>query len=82
MIVPVVTQPPYYPDLASSNFWLFPSLKMGLKWTRFETVEDMKSNSTAELRKIPKPSAGASNIGLIDGASTYVLKSSTLKVIK
>jgi hypothetical protein len=27
---------------------------MGLKGTRFATMEDIKSNATAELRKIPK----------------------------
>jgi len=31
-----------------------PTLKMGFKGTRFATVEDIKSNGTAELRKIPK----------------------------
>jgi hypothetical protein len=27
---------------------------MGLKWTRFATMEDIKLNATAELQKIPK----------------------------
>jgi hypothetical protein len=48
-----ITQAPYSPDLAPSDFWLFPTLKMGLEGTRFATMED-KSNATAELRKIPK----------------------------
>jgi len=52
--IPVITQPPCSPDLASSDFWLFPNLKMGLKGTDFSTMEDIKSNATAELRKIPK----------------------------
>jgi hypothetical protein len=34
-------------------FWLFPTLQMGLKGKRFPTMEDIKSNATAELRKIP-----------------------------
>jgi len=51
--IPFFTQPPYSPDLAPSDFWLFPTLRMGLKGTRFATMED-KSNATAELRKIPK----------------------------
>jgi len=38
--IPVITQPPYSPDLAPSDFWLFPSLKMGLKGTRFAIMED------------------------------------------
>jgi hypothetical protein len=53
-IIPVITQPLYSPDLAPSDFWLFPTLKMGLKGTRFTTMEDIKLNVTAELRKIPK----------------------------
>jgi len=52
--IPVITHPPYSPDLAPSDFWLFSTLKMGLKGTRFATMEDIKSNATAELRKIPK----------------------------
>jgi hypothetical protein len=44
----------YSPDLAPSDFWLFHTLKMGLKGTRFATMEDIKSNVTAELRRIPK----------------------------
>jgi hypothetical protein len=52
--IPVITQPPYSPDLALSDFWLFPTLKIRLKGTRFATMEDIKSNATAELRKIPK----------------------------
>ena len=39
----------------------------------FRTMEDIESNATAELRKIPKkPSASASNNGRIDGASVCV----------
>ena len=52
--IPVITQQPYSPDLAPSDFWLFPTLQIGLKGTRFATMEDIKSNTTAELRKVPK----------------------------
>jgi hypothetical protein len=52
--IPVITQPLYSPDLALSDFWLFPILKMGLKETHFATMEDIKSNAAAELRKILK----------------------------
>jgi hypothetical protein len=50
----VITQPPYSPDFAPSDFSLFPALKMGLTGTRFATMDDIKSNATAKLRKIPK----------------------------
>ncbi|PNF17157.1 hypothetical protein B7P43_G09084 [Cryptotermes secundus] len=52
--IPVITQPPYSPDLALSDFWLFPTKKVGLKGTHFATMENIKSNETAELWKIPK----------------------------
>jgi hypothetical protein len=52
--IPVITQPPYSPDLAPSDFWLFSTLKMGLRQTRFATMEGIEWNATAELRKIPK----------------------------
>ena len=42
--ISVITQPPYSPDLASSDFWLFPTPKMGLKGTRFATMEDIECN--------------------------------------
>jgi hypothetical protein len=50
----VITQPPHSPDLAPSDFGLFPTLKMGLKGTHFATMEGIKWNAAAELRKIPK----------------------------
>jgi hypothetical protein len=43
--IPVVTQPPYSPDLAPSDFWLFPTLKIGLKGTRFATTVHIKSKA-------------------------------------
>jgi hypothetical protein len=45
-------------------------LKFGLKGTCFTAMEDIKLNVIPKHWKIPnKPSAGASNIDRIDGAS-------------
>ncbi|PNF21376.1 hypothetical protein B7P43_G15469 [Cryptotermes secundus] len=52
--IPVSTEPPYSPDLAPSDFWLFPTLKMSFKGTSFATMEDIKSTAMTELWKIPK----------------------------
>jgi hypothetical protein len=54
--IPTITQPPYSPDLAPNYFWLFLTLKMGLYWTRFATMEGIKSIATAELPEDPKRS--------------------------
>ncbi|GBM88490.1 hypothetical protein AVEN_269364-1 [Araneus ventricosus] len=45
---------PYSPNLAPTDFFLFPKLKCLLKRTRFEDVEDFKKTVTSELKSIPK----------------------------
>ena len=43
MGIKTVPQPPYSPDLAPCDFWLFPKLR-GCR--RFETIEEMKKAVT------------------------------------
>jgi hypothetical protein len=50
----VLPQPPYSPDLAPADFFLFPKLKSTLKGRRFESIEAIKTNLLAHLRSIPK----------------------------
>ena len=47
-------QPPYNPDIAPCDFWMFPKLKMALKGKRFGDIETIQSNATRELKAIPK----------------------------
>ena len=47
-------QPPYSPDLAPCDFFLFPSLMKVPKGHRFEATEDIKRNSTKSLSDIPE----------------------------
>jgi len=47
-------QPPYSPDRAPCDFFLFPRLKKVLKGHRFEAMEDIKRNSTKTLLDIQK----------------------------
>ena len=42
MGIKTVPQPPYSPDLAPCDFWLFPKLKEKLRASRYETIEEMK----------------------------------------
>jgi transposase len=51
--IPVIIQPPHSPDLAPSSLAV-PTLKIGLKGTSFATMEGIKSNTTADLRKVTK----------------------------
>ena len=46
MGIKTVPQPPYSPDLAPCDFWLFPKLKEKLRGCRYETIEEMKEAVT------------------------------------
>lgn len=48
----VLPHPPYSPDLAPADFFLFPKLKSVLKGRRFDTVAEIKENSLRDLRAI------------------------------
>ena len=50
----VVPQPPYSPDLATADFFLFPKWKTSLKGRRFQTVEETEENSIREVRAVPQ----------------------------
>ena len=44
--------PPYSPDLAPAEFFMFPKLKTTLKGRRFQTIEEIQENAIRELRAI------------------------------
>ena len=44
-----VTHPPYSPDLALCNFWLFPKLKSPLKGKKFQTISEIQENTMGQL---------------------------------
>jgi hypothetical protein len=80
----VITQPPYSPELTPSDFWLFPTVEMGLKGMHFATMEDIKSNALAELWMIPNETFRQCFQQWQDRWSkcVCVCKSPTLKVIR
>ena len=49
-----IEQPPYSPDMALAELFLFPKLKLPLRGTHFQSIEDIKENSLRELKLIPK----------------------------
>lgn len=51
--VNTILQPPYSPDMAPCDFFLFPKLKLPLRGKRFESLETIKENATKELKSIP-----------------------------
>ena len=54
--ITVLEQPPYFPDLAPCNFFLFSKVKNIIKGTHFSSTDDMKIFVTKELPGIPQES--------------------------
>jgi len=47
-----VPHPPYSPDIAPADFFLFPKIKTTLKGRRFQTTVEIQENAIRELRAI------------------------------
>jgi len=52
--ITVLEQPAYLPDLAPTDFFMFPKIKEMLKGRLFDDVDDIRSNTTAALKAIPQ----------------------------
>ena len=52
--ITVLEHPAYSPDLAPSDFFLFPKIKGILKGRHFDAIDDIRSNTTAALKAIPQ----------------------------
>ena len=50
----IVPQPPYSPDLAPCDFWLFSKLKRPLRGHRLDSIEEIKTESLKALKAIPE----------------------------
>lgn len=50
----MMPQPPYSPDMAPCDFFLFPKIKRILKSHCFTSIDEIKSASLRELNVIPK----------------------------
>ena len=51
--ISTLSHPPYSPDLAPCDFWLFPTVKQVLKGRRFESDEDMEQAAIEAMEDIP-----------------------------
>ena len=52
--IAILEYPPYSPDLAPCDFFLFPKIKSVLKRTHFSDIDSIKMAATTELKKIPE----------------------------
>jgi len=48
----MLEHPPYSPDLASCDFFLFPKIKSALKGTRFESIDAVKAKAMELMNKL------------------------------
>ena len=51
--VPLVPQPPYSPDVALADFFLFPRIKSQLKGKHWGTVNTIQEATTRALKDLP-----------------------------
>ena len=52
--ITVLEHPAYSPDLAPNVCFLFPKIKEILKGGHFDDINDIRSNTTAALKAIPR----------------------------
>jgi len=52
--ITVLEHPAYSPDLAPSDFFLFPKIKEIMNGRHFDNIDDIRSNTTAALKAIPQ----------------------------
>ena len=69
--------------MAPADFFLFPKLKLPLRGTRFQSIEDIKQNSRRELKSIPENTfKKLLMIGSFVGISVLFQERPTLEAIK
>jgi hypothetical protein len=52
--ITALDHPPYSPDLAPADFWLFPKVKLAMKGNRHDTIQGIQRECTAVLNAIPQ----------------------------
>jgi len=70
--VAVLHHPPYLPDLAPADYFLFPKLKFSLKGCHFQTVEEVQCALTMELNNISKTAFLEGTKKLKEGANKCI----------
>jgi len=52
--ITVCPRPPYSPDLAPCDFWLFPKVKTTMKGKHFESIQGIEAATAAQLKTFTK----------------------------
>jgi hypothetical protein len=69
--------PPYLPDIALCDFWLFPKLKATLKGHRFSDIADIQGHATSIQKRSSRNVLSSGNTKPL---SVLVRRETTLKV--
>jgi histone-lysine N-methyltransferase SETMAR len=79
----VLPRPPYSPDLAPADFFLFSKLNSTLKGRRFQTIQEILGTLQTELRAFPKMrTRTVSRSGNCFGSRESMQEGSTLKAVR
>ena len=70
MRIKTVPQPPYSPDLAPCDFWLFPKLR----GYRYETIEEMKEAVTKVIDTLTQENFHGGSFGSCWNGTTSTLQ--------
>ena len=80
--ITALDHPPYFPDLAPCDFWLFPRLKAVMKGTHFLSLEEIKASVTRKLKRLKEEGFTKCFCGWqIECKSVLTWRESTLKRI-
>ena len=78
--IATLKHPPYFPDLAPCDFFLFPKIKSVLKGTHFSDIDSIKIAATAKLKRSQKMSSkNVLNREKDECTSVFMWKGITLK---
>jgi hypothetical protein len=74
--------PPYFPDLATCDFFLFPKMKLKVKGRRFDTTEEIQAESQRVFDSlIGKTYKNRSKNGGDGGTGVYMREGTTSRVM-
>ena len=76
----VIPHPPYSPDFAPCDFFLFPKMKLKLKGRRFDTIEEIQAESQRVLDTQGTTSRKPSKNRGDSGAGVYMREGTTSRV--
>jgi hypothetical protein len=78
----VIPHPPYCPDLATCDFFLFPKMKLKLKGRRFDNIEEIEVESPTVLDTLTEKNfQEAFKNGGDGGTGVYMREGTTLWVV-